>query len=158
MFFTVIVTRCSAALRTNHQRLDIQGHPTFYIECKVENDEQKSVSHIIMTCPESYVFNKFHERCDSDQEPMSTGCASSPCQFGAACHELSNLDYRCDCPPGFTGKNCQQAPDVCSVAPCGHSDGNICHVLPPESGLTYYCTCFSGLLNYFSFFSFFINL
>lgn len=122
-----------------HQRLDIPNLPTHFISCLDHSD------FTIQTCPEGLVFNKHMDRCDVNQDPLdATGCASSPCQFGAVCHDLPNLDYRCECPAGFTGKNCQNAPDVCASAPCGTSDGNVCHVLAPESGLSYYCTCFSG--------------
>ena len=31
---------------------------------------------------------------------------ASPCRSGAACTDLSNGDYRCACPPGLNGKNC----------------------------------------------------
>ena len=33
-------------------------------------------------------------------------CLSNPCQRNTTCHDLG-LDYRCLCPPGITGKNCE---------------------------------------------------
>ena len=33
-------------------------------------------------------------------------CRNDPCQNGGQCIDLAN-DYRCNCNPGFGGKNCQ---------------------------------------------------
>jgi len=136
-FITEASKRCESS--EAGQRLEIAHVPTHFISCLDATD------FTIQSCPHGLVFNKYQDRCDIDQEPVSTGCASSPCQFGAQCHDLAHLDYTCECPKGFSGKNCEIAPDVCATAPCGHADGNVCHVLPAETtGLRYYCTCSKG--------------
>lgn len=139
-FFKIIkATRCQANEDNFlQQRLEIPNVPTHFIYCRGRSD------FTIQTCPEPHLFNKYLDRCDIDQDPILTGCASSPCQFGAKCRELPNLDYQCECAAGFHGKNCQQAPDVCATMPCGHEDTNVCHAQPAETGLAYYCTCHGG--------------
>lgn len=44
-------------------------------------------------------------------------CAEEPCLLGANCTDLVN-DFRCDCPPGFTGKRCEMKIDLCNTNPC----------------------------------------
>lgn len=67
-------------------------------------------------------------------------CASDPCQFNAACTDLL-ADYRCDCPAGTQGKNCDDI-NECSSGPCEH--GGTC-----ENKLNHYlCHCpreYSGI-------------
>ena len=46
-------------------------------------------------------------------------CNSLPCLNNASCTPFSNLTYSCSCPPGYSGKNCEQ--DPCSIKPCRNS-------------------------------------
>ncbi|XP_012134938.1 agrin isoform X3 [Megachile rotundata] len=48
-------------------------------------------------------------------------------------------DYRCICPPQFTGRNCEQSLDPCLGEPCQH--GATCDILP-QGG--YVCKCPPG--------------
>ncbi|XP_053970989.1 agrin-like isoform X3 [Hylaeus volcanicus] len=48
-------------------------------------------------------------------------------------------DYRCICPPQFTGRNCQESLDPCIGEPCQH--GATCDILP-QGG--YVCKCPPG--------------
>ncbi|AWP07533.1 putative neurogenic locus notch -like protein 1-like [Scophthalmus maximus] len=72
--------------------------------------------------------------------PVHNECVSSPCRHGGTC-ELETLQtYKCRCPPGWSGKLCQQA-DPCASNPCANSGQ--CSAI--ES--IYVCTCtpfFSG--------------
>ncbi|CAA3006472.1 sushi, von Willebrand factor type A, EGF and pentraxin domain-containing 1 isoform X1 [Olea europaea subsp. europaea] len=70
-----------------------------------------------------------HEPCGSEL------AAAATCKNGATCLDLGNQEYRCECPPGWMGRHCDQdAPD------CGP------HSCPPNAqciDLTnkFYCKC-----------------
>ena len=38
-----------------------------------------------------------------------TGCESNPCLNKGKCVSQKNFDFKCDCPPGFKGKICDQS-------------------------------------------------
>uniref|UniRef100_A0AAY4E4J3 Notch receptor 3 n=1 Tax=Denticeps clupeoides TaxID=299321 RepID=A0AAY4E4J3_9TELE len=62
--------------------------------------------------------NKYICQCQhgtSGQWPVDE-CSSSPCVHGA-CREDPN-GYRCDCEPGWTGKNCDLNRNDCLPSPC----------------------------------------
>jgi len=59
-----------------------------------------------------------------------------PCQNGATCID-GNVDYTCNCMPGYTGRNCTVDIDECQFgfcqnnATCNHTINNYtCHCLP----------------------------
>ncbi|XP_013390582.1 sushi, von Willebrand factor type A, EGF and pentraxin domain-containing protein 1-like [Lingula anatina] len=64
-------------------------------------------------------------------------CSTRPCLNGAQCHDLFD-DYRCDCPAGFTGKNCEANIDDCESVPC--QNGATCH----DRINSYSCSCVPG--------------
>ncbi len=99
----------------------------------------KNGHYTVMSCPDRLVFNIYLDRCDETNEPLSSGCDSMPCQYGAKCINLANDAYKCECPPGYFGINCERAPDPCASNPCGN-DG-FCHSMPNSSPIPYYCTC-----------------
>uniref|UniRef100_A0A8C9T1I3 Neurogenic locus notch homolog protein 1 n=1 Tax=Scleropages formosus TaxID=113540 RepID=A0A8C9T1I3_SCLFO len=66
--------------------------------------------------------------------PTNNVCMSSPCRNGGTCELISLKEYKCRCPPGWSGKLCQQA-DPCAANPC--ANGGQC--TPLESH--YICTC-----------------
>ena len=35
-------------------------------------------------------------------------CLSSPCVNGGSCKNKGGFNYECDCPPGYTGKDCNK--------------------------------------------------
>lgn len=130
-----ITVECST--RELSDRLPNPKNPHQFIVC-LEDYEFS-----IMDCPDGFVFNTFMDRCDYTLDQVNVGCESSPCQYGAKCIDLeTNGEYKCECPKGFSGKNCEKSPDFCASNPCG-SNGQ-CHSLPNDSPMPYYCTCFDN--------------
>ncbi|XP_078357256.1 uncharacterized protein LOC144642139 [Oculina patagonica] len=64
-------------------------------------------------------------------------CASNPCQNGAKCVNIVK-NYRCDCKPGYSGRNCETNINECASAPC--SNGGTCVDLVAR----YRCDCRMG--------------
>uniref|UniRef100_A0A803TP03 EGF-like domain-containing protein n=1 Tax=Anolis carolinensis TaxID=28377 RepID=A0A803TP03_ANOCA len=69
--------------------------------------------------------------------PEENACLSSPCRNGGSCDLLTLTEYKCRCPPGWSGKTCQQA-DPCASNPC--ANGGQC--VPFDSD--YVCRCPPG--------------
>ncbi|KAM6916623.1 slit homolog 1a isoform 2-T2 [Xenentodon cancila] len=65
-------------------------------------------------------------------------CLSGPCLNHGICHNDLVEIYRCNCPPGFKGKNCETALNACISNPC--SNGGTCRVSQVDEG-DYSCTC-----------------
>uniref|UniRef100_A0A665VJX1 Slit homolog 1 protein n=1 Tax=Echeneis naucrates TaxID=173247 RepID=A0A665VJX1_ECHNA len=63
-------------------------------------------------------------------------CLSSPCLNQGICHSDLVEIYRCSCPPGFKGKNCETALNPCASKPC--ANGGTCQVSEDEEG---HCIC-----------------
>ena len=129
-----ITFECS--IRHTIDRLPNPKNPNQFIIC-LEDSE-----FTIMDCPEGLVFNQYLDRCDYNSESISSGCESSPCLFGGKCEDLDNYEYKCECPEGFSGLNCEKTPDFCASNPCGAN--GVCHSLPYDSPVPYYCSCFNN--------------
>uniref|UniRef100_A0A8C5HHB5 Neurogenic locus notch homolog protein 1 n=1 Tax=Gouania willdenowi TaxID=441366 RepID=A0A8C5HHB5_GOUWI len=72
--------------------------------------------------------------------PIDNICVNSPCRNGGTCELESLHTYKCRCPPGWSGKLCDQA-NPCASNPC--SNGGQCSAIDSH----YICTCtpfFSG--------------
>ncbi|TKS78440.1 Neurogenic locus notch -like protein 1 [Collichthys lucidus] len=69
--------------------------------------------------------------------PINNVCISSMCHNGGTCELESLQTYRCRCPPGWSGKLCQQ-PDPCASNPC--ANGGQCSAF--ESNFICRCTPF----------------
>uniref|UniRef100_A0A8B9S595 Slit guidance ligand 1 n=1 Tax=Apteryx owenii TaxID=8824 RepID=A0A8B9S595_APTOW len=68
-------------------------------------------------------------------------CLSSPCQNQGTCHNDPLDVYRCACPSGFEGRDCEVALDSCSSNPC--ANGGTCQ--PEEGqGAGFRCECAPG--------------
>ncbi|XP_017140739.1 protein crumbs isoform X1 [Drosophila miranda] len=78
----------------------------------------------LCTCPENKVCNQ---------------CATQPCQNGGECLDLPNGDYECKCARGWTGRNCANDVDECTLHPkiCGNG------ICKNEKG-SYKCYCTPG--------------
>uniref|UniRef100_A0A5F8GHP9 Neurogenic locus notch homolog protein 1 n=1 Tax=Monodelphis domestica TaxID=13616 RepID=A0A5F8GHP9_MONDO len=69
--------------------------------------------------------------------PEDNACLNNPCRNGGTCILNTLTDFKCRCPPGWSGKTCQQA-DPCASNPC--ANGGNC--VPFES--SYICVCKNG--------------
>ncbi|CAD5118429.1 DgyrCDS7137 [Dimorphilus gyrociliatus] len=72
--------------------------------------------HIECHCDFSRFFGK---RCEFSKEP----CSINPCLYGGVCESVDEIEYKCKCSPGFSGKNCEIVPP-CTPNICG--DSGIC--------------------------------
>ncbi|KAK7602792.1 hypothetical protein V9T40_006766, partial [Parthenolecanium corni] len=62
--------------------------------------------------------------------------ANAPCRNGGSCFTTRNA-YRCDCPPGFSGRDCERRLDTCELQqPC--KNGGTC---TGSGENTYKCSC-----------------
>lgn len=61
-----------------------------------------------------------------------------PCQNGGTCKNTAPDQYKCGCPEGFSGLNCEVVDNPCVTAPC--DNGGVCR----ETGSSFYCSCASG--------------
>ncbi|MCL4154358.1 UNVERIFIED_CONTAM: hypothetical protein GTU68_049612, partial [Idotea baltica] len=68
---------------------------------------------------------------------VENACDSDPCQNGATCQLITLDEYRCQCPTGYRGTQCQMV-DHCASQPC--RNGASCQSV--EDGFT--CTCPRG--------------
>jgi len=65
-------------------------------------------------------------------------CLSNPCQNGGQCRDQVGT-YKCQCAPGFLGRNCEIDIDDCESAVC--PPNSIC----VDGVASYTCHCKSGL-------------
>ena len=50
-------------------------------------------------------------------------CSSSPCLNGAICARTGTTTYTCQCPPLYTGQNCESYLNPCQPSPCFNGGG-----------------------------------
>ncbi|CAF3641598.1 unnamed protein product [Rotaria sordida] len=91
--------------------------------------------------------NSFHCECRSNFKRNWDGscveqnpCDSSPCHQNATCYNLNGGQYRCMCPPTYTGIRCDEDIDECRVFPFICRNGGTC---VNEIG-SYRCYCGLG--------------
>uniref|UniRef100_A0A803V682 Slit homolog 1 protein n=1 Tax=Ficedula albicollis TaxID=59894 RepID=A0A803V682_FICAL len=65
-------------------------------------------------------------------------CLSSPCQNQGTCHNDPLGSYRCACPSGYKGRDCEVALSGCSSNPC--ANGGTCQPQERE-GAGFRCLC-----------------
>ncbi|CAN9515659.1 unnamed protein product [Ophioblennius macclurei] len=82
-----------------------------------------------------------------DLDRISTGvtncptCKDYPCQNGGRCEDSDASLYKCSCPRGFTGSNCQHHSSLhCHSEACGPDATCVSR----QSGLGYDCRCHLG--------------
>lgn len=62
-----------------------------------------------------------------------------PCKNGATCFNTAPGSYSCQCPPGFSGTNCEIINDTCATTPC--RNGGTCLDTGDDN---FVCQCPSG--------------
>ncbi|KAM6961153.1 protein jagged-2-like [Aplochiton taeniatus] len=70
--------------------------------------------------------------CDKDLNYCGT---NRPCRNGGTCMNTEPDEYRCACPDGYSGKNCEMAEHACVSNPC--ANGGTCHEV--SSGFECHC-------------------
>ncbi|XP_044516143.1 slit homolog 1 protein [Gracilinanus agilis] len=68
-------------------------------------------------------------------------CLSSPCQNQGTCQNDPLNSYRCACPSGYKGRDCEMSLNSCSSGPC--ENGGTCHSQAGE-GAGFTCSCPAG--------------
>nr|XP_021331538.1 slit homolog 2 protein isoform X15 [Danio rerio] len=77
-------------------------------------------------------------------------CLSNPCKNDGTCSNHPVDFYRCTCPYGFKGQDCEEPIHACISNPC--QNGGTCHLKDGEEN-THWCVCpegYSGLFCEFS--------
>jgi len=98
---------------------------------------------VIRNCPRGMVFNTFSKDCEKTlTEPNDFLNGPNPCQNNSTFVSINTFEYRCDCPPGFTGKNCEKA-DICEPSFCGMT--GVCLSIGHENIVSHMCWCDNGL-------------
>uniref|UniRef100_A0A3Q3W5E2 Uncharacterized protein n=1 Tax=Mola mola TaxID=94237 RepID=A0A3Q3W5E2_MOLML len=68
-------------------------------------------------------------------------CLSNPCKNDGTCSNDPVHYYRCTCPFGFKGQNCEEPIHACISNPC--QNGGTCHLKEGE-GSNFWCVCPEG--------------
>uniref|UniRef100_A0A3P8TU49 Slit homolog 2 (Drosophila) n=1 Tax=Amphiprion percula TaxID=161767 RepID=A0A3P8TU49_AMPPE len=68
-------------------------------------------------------------------------CLSNPCKNDGTCANDPVHYYRCTCPYGFKGQNCEEPIHACISNPC--QNGGTCHLKEGE-GSNFWCVCPEG--------------
>lgn len=109
---------------------------TQYIICLTD-------SYIIRNCQRGYVFNKHSDKCEKTQDiPLDILLKENPCLNDSTFTQITKYQYRCDCPPGFTGKHCEKS-DICEASFCGKE--GVCLSIGFESKVSHMCWCNNGI-------------
>uniref|UniRef100_A0A3B5AXB8 Slit homolog 3 protein-like n=1 Tax=Stegastes partitus TaxID=144197 RepID=A0A3B5AXB8_9TELE len=94
---------------------------------------------LLLTTP----LNRFQCKGPVDISLMSkcTPCLAAPCQNNGTCVSDAVGSYRCTCPYGFKGQDCEVPINACISFPC--SNGGTCHIQPGQED-HFSCVCPPG--------------
>ncbi|XP_015205363.2 slit homolog 3 protein isoform X1 [Lepisosteus oculatus] len=94
---------------------------------------------LLLTTP----LNRFQCKGPADVSLLSkcAPCLSTPCQNNGTCVSDVTGFYRCTCPYGYKGQNCETPINACISSPC--ASGGTCHLQPGRED-QFSCACPPG--------------
>lgn len=99
--------------------------------------------YVLRNCQRGRVFNVFSTDCELTRDiPGDHFKGTNPCMNNSTFVATANFQYRCDCPPGFTGKNCDRK-DICQPSFCG--DTGVCLSIGFDNEYSHLCWCNNGI-------------
>ncbi|XP_044751334.1 basement membrane-specific heparan sulfate proteoglycan core protein isoform X8 [Coccinella septempunctata] len=100
--------------------VNIGGTEIHMIQSAVDSSNIQDCSSVVRD--NNDVNNNYIDNERSSPTPYNyheTGCSSSPCRNDGICMPLSPTQYRCNCVNGYSGKDCEAAPNQCDyLKPC----------------------------------------
>ena len=109
------INDCEGIICPKNNTECIDGINSFHCECKT-NFKRSMKESFLNRRKKKIVFFSFNKDWDGlcvEQNP----CHSSPCHSNATCYNLNGGQYRCMCPPTYTGIQCDEDIDECTVFP-----------------------------------------
>ncbi|CAF0913744.1 unnamed protein product, partial [Didymodactylos carnosus] len=88
-------------------------------------------------CPSGLHYSTTSGRCERRAGQLEAPCALNPCLNGGQCTEDGST-YKCDCPQGLGGKQCELDVRTCLQSPCGQGR---CQSFRVGAALTHVCIC-----------------
>lgn len=109
--------------------------------CKNGGICQNEIAQFICQCPEDFIGT-------TCEELRVKNCSKSKCQNGATCNDIYNPltdiadNYTCSCPYGFSGYNCENIIDYCTLKSVLCDNGGSCSLTYKDEG--WRCDCKAG--------------
>lgn len=96
-------------------------------------------------CPKGLYYHSESRRCERKWKGLENPCARQPCLNGGHCVPTDVTSYKCECAPGFDGKNCELDSHFCQIRqPCGKSPQVRCQSFRLGAALQYMCIIQNG--------------
>ncbi|CAF3389130.1 unnamed protein product [Rotaria sp. Silwood1] len=97
-------------------------------------------------CPKGLYYYPESRRCERKLKGLKNACAHKPCLNNGQCVIVDVTSYKCQCPTGFDGRNCELDVHVCqNQQPCGQSPDQRCQSFRFGAALQYICIYQDGL-------------
>ncbi|CAF0827748.1 unnamed protein product [Rotaria sordida] len=97
-------------------------------------------------CPKGLYYYPESRRCERKFRGLENPCAQKPCLNNGQCAPVDVTSYKCQCPAGFDGRNCELDARVCQTQqPCGQSSDRRCQSFRLGAALPYMCIFQDGL-------------
>ncbi|XP_061908758.1 basement membrane-specific heparan sulfate proteoglycan core protein [Entelurus aequoreus] len=124
-----------------NEELHVGGYPNYTALAKTAGIKTGFVGCIrqLVIQGEEVIFKDLHR--SSTGVTNCPTCRDHPCQNGGRCEDSDSSLYKCGCPRGFTGSNCQHHSSLhCHSEACGPD----ATCINRQSGLGYDCRCHLG--------------